>query len=546
MKAIVSSVSLLSSFVVAEGVELFESGSERVIFPAYSPQSLIPADIDGDGDLDFFLRSGGYSSGNGGFSWLENDGSMSFTSHDIYRGARYNYRMVSGDFDGDGVVDLATYTDEWENANSTVGLELQWHRNDGIGSFSIAETILSIMGLDEWGYNGDLTMIDILVADLNNDNQVDLLTAFTRQNYSQRYESDDNPVDDMNNGGRYIDYYLDESFIVVNESAALTTVAATPFADGAHYLIDVTNTSAWEYENNNNFYYGERWYNPKIQRMAYGDFDKNGLTDIVYGFAAEGSSNLVGLVVLFNRGSSGWEQVELFSRVLESSYGWSYTNFRAIEVGDVDGDGEDDIVASYSDWEQTRLDWWRSDGAGGFTYGNIREENPDSVELSVGGNDIWILDIDDDQKNDVITSSSYDWLYKASYNANDGTFTDEPLVKLYDGNSYSDSVAIVDIDQDGDYDVVYTKDNEHEVAWLENKLYNGGTRAPTSPPSRAPTSPPSSNDGNGNGDDEGEEEDEDEGGNGDSGGDEDEDEIMEMLILFAVSLVLNCICISGA
>lgn len=467
-------ISLLFVFAamnaMADGAELFNAKSEQFLAGIVSPLSVVPADMDSDGDVDVFVLTSTE------FFWLENDGSVAFTApHSIYQtrtsysdysgnpyGNVHNYKMVSGDFDGDGDVDLATYIDTYAfdgfytYAN---GQQVQWHQNDGGGSFTAAEVIADL--------KNPYYVMDILPVDVNADNEFDLLTAISLTNSNSTYMNTDQ--DDNICCGKWIYQYLHHSFVMVNESSGN---APTPFADGEHYMVDVTNTSVWEYKYSWSSS-DERSETTKVRKMAAGDFDKDGLTDIVLGFDVNGGTDfLVGLAVLFNRGASGWEEQEIFSRVFDSSSS-SGTFFRALEVGDVDNDGKVDIVASYSDSMQTRLDWWRrSDGAGGFTYGNIREEDSISQHLHEGGRGLWIIDIDDDQRNDVITSSSYYLLYKASYDASDGTFTHEPLVKLDGlaestytivGERYTAPVAFADLDQDGDYDIIYVLNNDNEV-----------------------------------------------------------------------------------
>ncbi|MBS1262276.1 MAG: hypothetical protein MAG453_01619 [Calditrichaeota bacterium] len=71
---------------------------------------VIRVDLDEDGDFD--LVAGGHAS-SGTVAWYENDGSESFTRHDIDTGAAVAgvYDVSAGDIDGDGDIDLAAATE---------------------------------------------------------------------------------------------------------------------------------------------------------------------------------------------------------------------------------------------------------------------------------------------------------------------------------------------------------------------------------------------------------------------------------------------------
>jgi hypothetical protein len=70
-----------------------------------------PLDVDHDGDLDIFVVSAFnlWSDPNAqSFIWLENDGTMNFTKHDIAKNPTHLLCLALGDFDNDGEVDMVT------------------------------------------------------------------------------------------------------------------------------------------------------------------------------------------------------------------------------------------------------------------------------------------------------------------------------------------------------------------------------------------------------------------------------------------------------
>jgi hypothetical protein len=117
--------------------------------------SVAPADVDGDGDIDIVVAS----EGDDAILWLKNaggsfDGEKLVIAHDIVEGV---LNLVIADLDGDGSSDvfLGGYDEQ------------SWYRNLGEGAFDEQPTPVAV--------SGDL--LDIVAGDLNEDGNIDLLTA---------------------------------------------------------------------------------------------------------------------------------------------------------------------------------------------------------------------------------------------------------------------------------------------------------------------------------------------------------------------------------
>ena len=70
-----------------------------------------PVDIDNDGDLDLFCVSGFNlwdKPDSQSFIWLENDGKMNFTLHNIANAPTHLITLETGDFNNDGLMDFVT------------------------------------------------------------------------------------------------------------------------------------------------------------------------------------------------------------------------------------------------------------------------------------------------------------------------------------------------------------------------------------------------------------------------------------------------------
>lgn len=86
----------------------FEFHRIATFIGAYSAR---PVDIDNDGDLDLFCVSGfnlWEKPDAQSFIWLENDGKMSFTLHDISNNPTHIITLETADFNNDGLTDFVT------------------------------------------------------------------------------------------------------------------------------------------------------------------------------------------------------------------------------------------------------------------------------------------------------------------------------------------------------------------------------------------------------------------------------------------------------
>lgn len=122
-------------------------------------EQIVSADLDGDSDLDILIAS----KDDDKISWYENeDGQGTFSDQKIISEDSNSAILVSAiDLDLDGNIDVI--------ANN--GSQIRWFKNlDGFGDFSEALHIS-----DGYLYNGAL--VDISVADADNDGDVDFVTA---------------------------------------------------------------------------------------------------------------------------------------------------------------------------------------------------------------------------------------------------------------------------------------------------------------------------------------------------------------------------------
>ena len=127
---------------------------------------------------------------------------------------------------------------------------------------------------------------------------------------------------------------------------------------------------------------------------------------------------------------------------------------------DVDGDGDIDVVsASVND---DKVAWYENtDGAGTF--------GPQQVisMLAAGAWSVFAMDVDGDGDADVLSASPFDDKV-AWYENTDGAGTFGPQQIISTQGDAVKSVFATDVDGDGDTDVLAASGNDSEIAWYEN------------------------------------------------------------------------------
>jgi len=142
-------------------------------------------------------------------------------------------------------------------------------------------------------------------------------------------------------------------------------------------------------------------------------------------------------------------------------------------VGDVDGDGDTDIVAasvyydayygysSYSPVSSSEIAWWENDGEGRFGRRWVISESEDWTDYYVIP--LSVADVDGDGDLDVLSAYRDEFVWHENEDGEGGF--GEP--RLINRSWYTTSIATVDVDGDGDADVL-SSDYYEGVGWYEN------------------------------------------------------------------------------
>jgi hypothetical protein len=197
------------------------------------------------------------------------------------------------------------------------------------------------------------------------------------------------------------------------------------------------------------------------------DIDLDGDLDLIVASLGElfpDNRRIGSVVILENDGSEGFRRhtaAQALARVAD------------VRGGDLDGDGDLDLAVAGFGYDQGETLWLEN--AGGWKF-----QRHDLQPLSGPVNAI-VVDLDGDQRLDIVTVVSQEWEeIWAFINAGAGQFTSRLVWGSTNPDFGSSWITLVDLDQDGDPDILYSNGDAfdyapansrpwHGVQWLENR-----------------------------------------------------------------------------
>ncbi len=187
--------------------------------------------------------------------------------------------------------------------------------------------------------------------------------------------------------------------------------------------------------------------------IAVGDIDNDGYVDVVGQILPISTNNRN---LFYYRNIDGTGAFEPPKSLLTPNTG----NGRSVLLADLDGDNKFDIIAGTS--SNQKLTWYKNlGGNGNFDEGN------EIVSNYVNGSAIDVGDIDGDGDIDIVAGTGN--LYTSAWFENlDGQGTFSPPQQIGLPQSAVNDIHLEDVDGDNDLDVICSRYDEGGLYWLEN------------------------------------------------------------------------------
>ena len=400
-------------------------GMQIISTAMVDPACVFATDLDGDGDADVLSASHLDNK----IAWYENtDGLGSFGPQQVISTAANGADSVfATDFDGDGDMDVLSA--------SILDNKIAWYENtDGLGSFG-PERLISA-GTDNPN--------SVFATDIDGDGDMDVLMA-SFPNKIAWYENSDG----LGNFGP-------QQVISTAANGASSVFATDIDGDGDEDVLSISSDDdgiSW-YENDpaTSDAFGEEQIvtsqADEARSVCAADLDGDGDQDVLS--ASYFDDKIAWYENSDGLGSFGPQQI-----ITTAANGAD-----SVFAADLDGDGDQDALsASYID---DKIAWYENtDGLGSF--------GPQQI-ISTAANGaycVFAADIDSDGDQDVLSASEFDSKIAWYENTNGlGDFGTQRVIST--AVIYAFSVFAMDIDGDGDADVLSASGFDDKIAWYEN------------------------------------------------------------------------------
>ncbi|MCG8331351.1 MAG: T9SS type A sorting domain-containing protein, partial [Chitinophagales bacterium] len=395
---------------------------------ATEARDVYAADLDGDGDMDVISASNGMYK----VAWYENEDSNGnfSTPIDISSEVDKAVAVSSADLDGDGDMDVISV--------STFDSRVAWYENENGNAHFGNPIIISTQAVGA---------TSVYAGDLDNDGDIDALSASRSDNRIAWYENEDG------NGT-----FGNQKIINTELIGPRAVHAADLDGDG-----DLDVLSASKYDDK------IMWYENEDGNGGFGNgqvitIEAEGARD-VYTADLDGDNDLDVLSASMDDNKIAWYENEdgngnfsdphVITTLAEGA--------RAVYAADLDGDGDMDVLSASRD--DDKIAWYENEDGNG-TFGSSQIIST----LATSAYDVYAADLDGDNDIDVI-SSSLGSQKIAWYRNEDGNGSFSNSIPVHEELYRASAVYATDIDIDGDLDILVAIGDR--IVWHKNEDGNG-------------------------------------------------------------------------
>ncbi len=397
-------------------------GPEHVIHQpaANAPTCLVMADVDGNGYADAVS----FSENDGRIAWFANDGAgQCGPRRDVARVAGVT-RMRAADLDGDGDLDLLTARQQVHT--------IAWYGNDGQGNFGPPHTIIDTA----------LYVDDIHAADVDEDGDLDVLSASVTDRELAWHANTGNG----SFGAQAVllgDPYMPALVTVADlDGDGHPDVCATTGTD----LLWLRNAGGGVVSDTNNI----PAMSIGLDELVVTDLDGDDDLDVA------GISSCQSTLVWYPNDGSGHFPTET---AILSGMVFSCAGHGAIAAGDLDGDGDDDLLISTSKLNYTGPDYMPrmvfNNGGGNFSYSAFPLYYDE--EYTTG---LWVGQLNNDAAMEVVVALKDNAILSFTHT---GPTQFDELQQISGSSGHVMLVRMGDMNGDGLQDVVFGTTTDNDV-----------------------------------------------------------------------------------